>query len=580
MHRRSDQRSFFPSFQSASSSSAHYSSSFSPRQRPTCAGLLPCFALLASFLLFVAFAALVFHVFSSPGSSSDADTADADVNFSPIRFNESAEVPWGSICRKEDIPKKSPQQVDDFIQKFRQDRSFNASSSSSSSQRQRRRFAVVSLFAFPANASDAFLNKERYEEKKYFIASVKQKRRTLLSTYHDVRRVELLQRYSFLNKLQYCALNDYDCVLEDESAVDSRRDPRWSKVRVLRKYVGLYEKILWIDADAFVQNLSWRFEKLFDEEIAIAAEIEQEEQKESVSSKNSINKANNNKNNKIDVVMMQDWRGLNSGVAIFRGCAPDEQQSSSSSSATHSEGPTALQKQKCWTAEALRHVWRTSDNAARPFADQGGYKHLFGFSAGREGKGAAENRKHLLLLGPDSSDAAAGHRERDSSSSSLGTGQRIGGGHHRRQRRHHHRSSWLLSRPKLQGYPSALIRAGLTASRAAHYSAFRNGDYVVHLPSSSFFPRSIHWTAFYARRYLCENRGDSVVFDIDDEFDVMEMLRQDDEERKAGKTRPGSVVDEQQQLSWRLPTRLVPDLSPEEEEVAKFPPLDEPYDYY
>jgi mannan polymerase II complex MNN10 subunit len=51
----------------------------------------------------------------------------------------------------------------------------------------------------------------------------------------------------------YCDQHSYD-LLEAPELWDRERDPMWSKVRILQKYLHLYDYIVWIDADIMITN--------------------------------------------------------------------------------------------------------------------------------------------------------------------------------------------------------------------------------------------------------------------------------------------------------------------------------------
>lgn len=70
-------------------------------------------------------------------------------------------------------------------------------------------------------------------------------------------------RYGRLNKIAYCEQHGYDFI-EDESVVDMSRDLPWSKIPLIRKYLPLYEYILWVDADTYITNMDITVQSLID----------------------------------------------------------------------------------------------------------------------------------------------------------------------------------------------------------------------------------------------------------------------------------------------------------------------------
>lgn len=54
--------------------------------------------------------------------------------------------------------------------------------------------------------------------------------------------------------LRYCSVNGYDCVVHRDKSFDTSRAASWSKIRFIQAAIrsGLYDWVLWIDADALV----------------------------------------------------------------------------------------------------------------------------------------------------------------------------------------------------------------------------------------------------------------------------------------------------------------------------------------
>ena len=53
--------------------------------------------------------------------------------------------------------------------------------------------------------------------------------------------------------VHYCEKHGYD-LLEDNDLYDNSRDPMWSKIRILQKFLPDYDYIVWIDADVMIMN--------------------------------------------------------------------------------------------------------------------------------------------------------------------------------------------------------------------------------------------------------------------------------------------------------------------------------------
>ena len=85
-----------------------------------------------------------------------------------------------------------------------------------------------------------------------------------LSNVDNTTRRAAMHDFTFLNKLQYCQRHGYDLILEDDDAVDARRAPAWSKIRVLRKWLPLYDWVMWTDQDTMFTNWSFKIEDLVD----------------------------------------------------------------------------------------------------------------------------------------------------------------------------------------------------------------------------------------------------------------------------------------------------------------------------
>jgi hypothetical protein len=59
--------------------------------------------------------------------------------------------------------------------------------------------------------------------------------------------------HAVLSHKKYCAIHGYDFI-DDESVYDETRPHSWSKIRLMQKYLPLYDYVVWIDADAMIIN--------------------------------------------------------------------------------------------------------------------------------------------------------------------------------------------------------------------------------------------------------------------------------------------------------------------------------------
>ncbi len=70
-------------------------------------------------------------------------------------------------------------------------------------------------------------------------------------------------KYGIVNKKKYCIEHHYDFI-DDETCVDLSRDIQWSKIPVLKKYLPLYDYVVWLDADTYITNLNITVESMLD----------------------------------------------------------------------------------------------------------------------------------------------------------------------------------------------------------------------------------------------------------------------------------------------------------------------------
>jgi hypothetical protein len=65
--------------------------------------------------------------------------------------------------------------------------------------------------------------------------------------------------YAHLSKKIYCEKHSYD-LIDDESVWDTERPISWSKICLLKKYLPLYDYVVWMDADAMITNMDHKLE--------------------------------------------------------------------------------------------------------------------------------------------------------------------------------------------------------------------------------------------------------------------------------------------------------------------------------
>mmetsp|Transcript_13634 Transcript_13634/g.29625 ORF Transcript_13634/g.29625 Transcript_13634/m.29625 type:complete len:401 (-) Transcript_13634:56-1258(-) len=95
-----------------------------------------------------------------------------------------------------------------------------------------------------------------------------------------------LYEMSYMNKKRYCDRWDYDLIIENDDVIDRERNSRWGKLLAIKKWLGAYQWLLWIDIDTLIMRFDLPLHDLLD--------------------------------NSYDVIVAKDWNGLNSGVAFFR----------------------------------------------------------------------------------------------------------------------------------------------------------------------------------------------------------------------------------------------------------------------
>ena len=61
--------------------------------------------------------------------------------------------------------------------------------------------------------------------------------------------------------IKYCNKHQYT-LITDESVITSEREPMWYKVPLIRKYLGDYDYVVWIDADIMIMNHDIKLEEI------------------------------------------------------------------------------------------------------------------------------------------------------------------------------------------------------------------------------------------------------------------------------------------------------------------------------
>lgn len=65
--------------------------------------------------------------------------------------------------------------------------------------------------------------------------------------------------YAMQSKREYCKKHGYD-LIDDETVYDTSRPIAWSKILLIKKYLPMYDVVVWIDADAIILDMSQTLE--------------------------------------------------------------------------------------------------------------------------------------------------------------------------------------------------------------------------------------------------------------------------------------------------------------------------------
>jgi hypothetical protein len=206
----------------------------------------------------------------------------------------------------------------------------------------------------PASSTvPAFTRRERNVRPRFAVVTLAA---TLNGTAKNATLRAALHRHSFWNKLQYCQRHGYDLIIEGDDAVDARRAPQWSKLRVLRKWLPLYEWVLWVDGDALFTNWSFTIEDLvfdqLDDMLAQEQHQQQQVQQQQQQQQNALGLGLGVgvASREVDLIATHDWNGLNTGVMLLRNSS--------------------------WARGFLARAAQVPQRLADPYFDQGAIHHL------------------------------------------------------------------------------------------------------------------------------------------------------------------------------------------------------------
>ena len=207
----------------------------------------------------------------------------------------------------------------------------------------------------------------------------------------DPQQRRAMNRFQFVNKLQYCQRHGYDFIMEGDAALDRRRAPHWSKIRVLRKWLPLYEWVMWMDEDTLFTNWNQTIEQVITARLQLYLLRDYRQQRhahqqllERVAAQEArvgVLRAPSGaaqappmfdfKPRTIDVIVVEDWNGVNTGVMLIRNSP--------------------------WSGELLQRMYRVSPKLAAPWNDQGALNHLI-YPQRRDDTEAADTRAHLAIF--------------------------------------------------------------------------------------------------------------------------------------------------------------------------------------
>jgi len=74
-------------------------------------------------------------------------------------------------------------------------------------------------------------------------------------------RFDELLRLTRANKARYAAAHGY-AFIDASDALDASRPASWSKIRAVKRHLGSYDWVFWLDADTVITNPTFRLEAL------------------------------------------------------------------------------------------------------------------------------------------------------------------------------------------------------------------------------------------------------------------------------------------------------------------------------
>jgi hypothetical protein len=115
--------------------------------------------------------------------------------------------------------------------------------------------------------------------------------------------------YSLVCKINYCIKHNYDLII-DEQVYDMSRPYPWSKIKLIQKYLYLYEYVVWLDADLLIMNLDTKLESFIN---PLMNDIY-------ITESNIVNESSTTQEQRIDILLAHDKDILNTGVMFIRNC--------------------------------------------------------------------------------------------------------------------------------------------------------------------------------------------------------------------------------------------------------------------
>jgi len=112
----------------------------------------------------------------------------------------------------------------------------------------------------------------------------------ILMLFDEAMLAQEMTQLSILNKKQYAARHGYELIVVHGADVDTNRPPAWSKFLAMQRHLPRFNFLLFMDIDTLIMNDEVRLEEL----------------------------AQVNGNGEKDLIISEDWNGVNSGVFMLR----------------------------------------------------------------------------------------------------------------------------------------------------------------------------------------------------------------------------------------------------------------------